>query len=104
LGLLPVFKTVTFDEPKSVAPSGSNSQLLREQLESKDWYDLAQEIVRHSESRGEGSREKVNIPLPLLQQNNGLMDLEIDEDKIAEIKDALNQYQKLKQEEDEKVN
>ena len=45
----------------------TNSQLLREQQESKEWYDLAQEIVKSSESSGGVSRQKVNIPMPLLE-------------------------------------
>ena len=72
LGLLPIFKTVTFDDTNSkpqtqTLNTRTNSQLLREQQESKEWYELAKEIVKSSESSGGVSRQKVNIPMPLLE-------------------------------------
>lgn len=78
--------------------------MLRDQQESKEWYDLAQEIVRRSES-SQDSFEKFSISLPkLLENSQGIVNFKIDDAKVAEIKEALNEYQRLKKIEQHKIN
>jgi len=73
----------------------------RERTESRDWLELAHEIVRNSEAYGKQSHaSEVHIPFNILEQNKSLVNMHLDKNKISEIKQALNEYHKLKDLED----
>ena len=75
---------------------------MQENQESQEWLELAQAIVSHSESSQGDEARRVTIPMQILEKNAGLLNLELSESKIAEIKDALHEYKRLKQIEDQK--
>ena len=76
----------------------------RDHQESQEWLQLATEIVNQSNigaDRINGGELPIPIPLKILANNQQLANVEINQEKVNEIKQALNEYQRLKEIEDQ---
>ena len=75
----------------------TDSQLMKEHIESKEWLELATEIVQFSEAADKNNKtQEVTIPISILTHHQGLLNLQLDKKKVTQIKQALFEYQKLK--------
>ena len=91
-------KSVHFKEPSTQRKLNSQtktSSMFRrdvEHNESKEWLQLASEIIASSESNYDEDGRQVSIPVNILEKNRGLANMELDQSKISEIKQAMLDY------------
>jgi len=70
---------------------------MKEHNESKEWLELATEIVQFSEAVDKNNKtQEVTTPISIFTHNLGVLNLQLDKKKVSQIKQALVEYQKMK--------